>query len=291
MNLQIARRQQVKIKMGLQGSSGSGKTMGALNIAYGLCSNWSKIVVIDTESSSAALYSDLGAYSIVNLAAPFSPEKYIEAIQFCEKSGFEVIIIDSISHEWEGSGGILDIHGNMFGNSFTNWSKVTPRHNQFVQAILQSPCHIIATLRSKQDYVLSEKNGKQVPEKVGLKAIQRDGTDYEFTIMLELDIKHNAIAAKDRTGLFMDKPDFKLSGETGKLIREWCTLGRSIDPFKDKIEACNTLEELYKLYTLNPHRQRSHYDAFVDKKKSLPITPVHSKIYLSNKLSDHGNNK
>ena len=81
----------------------------------------------------------------------------------------EVIIIDSISHEWEGSGGILDIHAGMAGNSFTNWGKLTPRHNAFIQTILQTNKHIIGTIRSKQDYVLNEKNGKQVPEKVGLK--------------------------------------------------------------------------------------------------------------------------
>ena len=102
----------------------------------------------------------------------------------------EVIIIDSISHEWEGKGGILDIHGSMVGNSFTNWAKVTPRHNEFVQKILQSNSHIIATIRSKQDYVLSEKNGKMVPEKVGLKGVTREGLDYEFTLVFDVDIKH-----------------------------------------------------------------------------------------------------
>jgi len=136
--------------------------MGALLLAYGLCGNWNKIAVIDTENYSASLYAHLGAFSVVNIAAPFSPEKYKDAIKLCEDAGMEVIIIDSISHEWEGAGGILDIHGNMAGNSFTNWSKLTPRHNGFVQAILQSPVHVIGTIRSKQEYVLSERNGKQV---------------------------------------------------------------------------------------------------------------------------------
>src|SRR5213075_24314 len=108
------------------------------------------------------------------------------------------------SHEWEGIGGILETHGNMMGNSYTNWSKLTPRHNSFVQHILQSPAHVIGTIRAKQDYVLSEKNGKQVPEKVGLKGVTRDGMDYEFTLVFDIDIKHNASASKDRTGLFMD---------------------------------------------------------------------------------------
>jgi hypothetical protein len=143
MNLQVASRKRAKIKMALQGPSGSGKTMSALLIAYGLVNNWSKIAVIDTENHSAELYAHLGPYNVVNIGAPFSPEKYIAAIQLCEQCDMQAIIIDSISHEWEGTGGILDIHGNMTGNSFTNWSKVTPRHNAFIQAILQSTSHLI----------------------------------------------------------------------------------------------------------------------------------------------------
>jgi hypothetical protein len=137
MQLQKAERKQAKIKLGLQGPSGSGKTMGALIIAFGLCGDWSKIAVIDTENFSASLYAHLGGYQVLNISAPYNPEKYIEAIQLCENSAIEVIIIDSISHEWEGNGGILNIHSNMTGNSFTNWNRLTPRHNAFVQTILQ----------------------------------------------------------------------------------------------------------------------------------------------------------
>ena len=110
----------------------------------------------------------------------------------------EVIIIDSISHEWDGSGGIIEYHSSLMGNSFTNWSKVTPMHNSFVNKILQSPAHIIATIRSKQDYILSERNGKVVPEKVGFKGVTGDGMDYEFTIVFDIDINHHATASKDR---------------------------------------------------------------------------------------------
>src|SRR5690348_7312053 len=194
MQLQTAERKMARIKMALQGASGSGKTYSALLLGYGLCENWSKIAVIDTENHSAHLYAGLGRYQVVGIDAPFEPEKYIEAIQVCENAGMEVIVMDSLSHEWEGAGGILDTHGNMAGNSFINWARLTPRHNAFIQAMLQSSCHIIATIRTKQDYVLTEKNGKQVPEKVGLKAIQREGMDYEFTIVLDLDIKHYATA-------------------------------------------------------------------------------------------------
>jgi hypothetical protein len=187
MELKKAQRKQAKIKLALQGPSGSGKTMSALLLASGI-SDYSKIAVIDTENHSADLYSDLGQYNVLALSKPFTPERYITAIQTCEEAEMEVIIIDSISHEWEGSGGILSQHGAMAGNSFTNWAKITPRHNAFVQRILESPCHIIATIRSKQDYTLTEKNGKMVPEKVGLKGVTREGMDYEFTCVLNLDL-------------------------------------------------------------------------------------------------------
>jgi hypothetical protein len=222
MQLRKSERKKARIKMALQGPSGSGKTMSSLLVAYGLCGDWNKIAIIDSENHSADLYAQLGGFNVLSISAPFTPEKYMEAILLCEKENMEVIILDSISHEWEGIGGILDIHSGMTGNSFTNWSKLTPRHNAFVQSILQSKSHIIGTIRSKQDYVLTERNGKQVPEKVGLKGVTRDGMDYEFTLVFDLDIKHNALASKDRTSLFMGKPECRLTAEVGKTILAWC---------------------------------------------------------------------
>ena len=143
MNLRQAERKQAKIRLALQGPSDSGKTYSALLLAFGITGTWEKIVIIDTENSSADLYADLGAYNVLPLTQPYTPERYIQAIHQCESEGMEVIIIDSISHEWEGQGGILAIHGNMPGNSFTNWNKVTPRHNAFIQSMLLSPSHII----------------------------------------------------------------------------------------------------------------------------------------------------
>jgi archaellum biogenesis ATPase FlaH len=151
MELKPTNRKQARIRMALQGPSGSGKTYSALMLAYGMCENWSKIAVIDTEHHSAHLYSHLGNYQVLALGPPYSPERYIEAIDACENAGMDVIVIDSISHEWEGDGGILDIHSNMVGNSFTNWSKITPRHNALVQRILNSgkqiTCFLTKTVR------------------------------------------------------------------------------------------------------------------------------------------------
>lgn len=254
MNLRKSNRSQARIRMGMQGPSGSGKTYSSLLLAYGLCNNWNKIAVIDTENQSADLYSHLGDYNVITLKSPYSPERYIEAIQICEKGGIEVIIIDSLSHEWEGEGGILEIHAMMAGNSFTNWSKITPRHNALIQKILNSNAHVIATIRSKQDYIITEKSGKSVPEKVGMKGVQRDGLEYDFTIMFELDIYHNAQVSKDRTQLFKVNSPFKISQNTGVLIAEWCAIGAAslTTSLLDKILQCEMLEDLYKLYKETP---------------------------------------
>jgi hypothetical protein len=273
MQLQTAERKRLKMKMALQGPSGSGKTMSSLLLAYGLCNNWQKIAVIDTENRSSELFAQLGNFKVLALTAPFTPERYIEAINHCVSEGIEVIIIDSISHEWEGLGGILDILSQMSGNSYTNWSKITPRHNAFIQTLLQSPVHVIGNIRSKQDYVLVDKNGKQVPEKVGLKGIQRDSLDYEFTLAFELDMMHNARAAKDRTGLFMDKPEFKISAETGKSILKWCNEGLSLSEEKKRIEerinGCKSITELLDLYNVNPQFHEALQTEFTNKRLAI----------------------
>lgn len=303
MELQQASRKKAKIKMALQGPSGSGKSIGALFIAFGLCGDWNKIAVIDTENNSADLYAHLGNFNTVSIRQPYSPERYIQAISVCEKAGMEVIILDSVSHEWEGTGGILDIHSGMVGNSFTNWGKLTPRHNAFVQSMLQSNCHIIGTIRSKQDYVLNEKNGKMVPEKVGLKGVQREGLDYEFTIVLDIDSKHKAVASKDRTGLFINAAEFKIGVETGKKIKDWCNKGLDISnsvidnitnpvisepELIARIQAAETIDGLIKLYNDNPIFQESHLEHFTKRRQELRQAGTNSQIVQPLNHSSHG---
>ena len=264
LTLRTAERKQAKIKLGLQGPSGSGKTYSALLLAYGLTNNWSKIAVVDTENHSSDLYAHLGQYNVLNLSEPFTPENYIKAIEACEKANMQVIIIDSISQEWEGSGGIIETHSKMTGNSFTNWNYVTPRHNAFVQKILQSQCHVLSTIRCKQDYVLSEKSGKYVPEKVGLKGVTRDGMDYEFTIVFDLDIKHQAKASKDRTELFMDGLPFVIKPETGKKILDWCQMGKTLEKaLKELNEAkdVKALGDVMRKYPEFRNELKRSYDA------------------------------
>ncbi len=222
-----AQRKKVKIKMGVEGPSGSGKTYSALLIARGLVPG-GKVAVIDTENDSASLYSHLYGYDTCSLAAPFTPEKYIEAINAAVSAGYDVLIIDSVSHEWAGKGGLLEDHGRMPGNSWTNWSKITPRHDAFVQAMLQSQIHIIATLRSKEKYAQEDgKDGKAKIRKMGAEAVQRDGLNYEFSTVLTMDISHQANSTKDRTGLFGEEW-FTPGEDTGRAIAEWLESGAEV---------------------------------------------------------------
>ena len=219
-----AQRKKVKLRKALEGPSGTGKTYSALKIAKGLCPN-GKIAVIDTENGSASLYCHLYDFDVADLGPPFTPERYIELINAAAKD-YDVLIIDSITHEWRGKGGCLEIHSSMPGNSFTNWAKVTPRHNAFMSAILNAPCHIIATMRSKETYVLQENSkGKQEPRKVGMEAEQRSGVLYEFTCVLSLDISHQATSTKDRTGLFPVDRYFIPNEATGEALRNWLEQG------------------------------------------------------------------
>lgn len=226
--LRKAERKQAKIRMGLFGPSGSGKTFSALLTAKGIAGDWEKVLVIDTENGSADLYSHLGPYNVITLEAPFTPEKYIEAIQAGEKAGMLVIIIDSISHEWDGKGGLLEsnelIAQTQFKrNTWAAWSKTTPRHQKFIEAITNSKCQVITCGRSKTETIQTE--DKKI-KKVGMKEITRDGFEYEMTLSFNLDRDgHYATANKDRTRLFIDKEPFIISEETGLKIKEWCDSG------------------------------------------------------------------
>ena len=254
MKLKIAKRNQTKMRVAIQGVSGSGKTFSSLLIAYGLCSDYSRVAVIDTEERSLELYSHLGEYKVLSLKAPFTPEAYVEAIEVCENERMDVIIVDSLSHEWEGVGGVLDIHANMLGNSFTNWSKVLPRHNALIQKMLNSNCHIIVTLRSKHEYVLTDRNGKSVAEKVGMKAVQKDGIEYDFTVLFDLDGQHYAKCTKDRTQIFSTQIPYRLNENSGIEMRRWCKEGeeKTEADYIKLIRDCSTLEDLKYIYDTFP---------------------------------------
>lgn len=238
MELKKATRRQVKLRMGLSAVSGGGKTMSALLLAFGITNDWSKIAIIDTENGSASLYSHLGEFLTIDFKPPYSPERYIECIRTCETAGVEVCIIDSITHEWDGKGGCLEIQEKL-GGRYQDWAKVSPRHQSFVDSILQSSMHMITSVRRKQDYEMTKgQNGQIKVEKAGLKEVTREGFEYELTLNFNIELNHLATASKDRTGLFMDHPAFQITSETGKKIKKWCETGQEdIAPKKPEIPA------------------------------------------------------
>lgn len=228
-----AERKQAKLRLALCGPSGSGKTYSALLIAQGLAPG-GKIALIDTERGSGELYADLTEYDVAPLEPPYTPARYIELIESAEEAGYDVLIIDSLSHAWTGEGGVLDMHdkaaaASRSGNSFAAWREVTPQHNQLVDAILGANLHIITTMRTKTAYdLVDDGRGKKKPVKIGLAPVQRDGMEYEFTLVMDLSIEgHVATASKDRTRLF-DGQHFVPQASTGEALRDW--LGDGVDP-------------------------------------------------------------
>ncbi len=218
-----------RARIGICGVAGSGKTLTALKLATGL---GRRIAMVDTENNSSVLYGDKIEFDVLNLEPPFEVAKYIEAIHTAEASGYEVLILDSISHAWAGEGGILDTQGKMADggmNSFTAWRKLTPQHNAFVEAMLRSKLHLIATMRAKMDYVVETNDkGKSVPRKVGLAPVQREGMDYEFDIVFDLDLNHNAISSKDRSSFFDGRIFTKPDEKVGSQILEWLNRGKAL---------------------------------------------------------------
>lgn len=237
---QKAERKKAKLRLGLCGTSGSGKTYSSLLIAKGI---GKKIAVVDTENHSAELYAgmpNMPEYDVLTLSPPYETEKYVSAISEAEKQGYDVIILDSISHAWAGEGGLLDQQGKIAdsgkGNSYTAWRNVTPKHNKFIEKMLSCNIHLIATMRSKTEYALvTNDKGKQEPKKMGMAPIQRDGMDYEFTVVLDIDQSHNAIPSKDRTSLF-DGKIFTPSEDTGVKLLAWLDSGKDVvAPKKDDV--------------------------------------------------------
>lgn len=223
---QDATDEQGYLKLMLTGAAGRGKTYTALAIAGGLGKN---VVVIDTENGTAAKYSREFPFSFkhLKLSAPFSPERYIGAIQAAQKAGFDVIIIDSLSHAWQGEGGVLEMHQraterSRTKNSFQAWAKVTPEQNRLIETLLQLPVHTIVTARSKVSYVVEEdERGRSTPKKVGMAPIQREGLDYEFDVHFEMEDGNKAIVQKSRCPALSGQVISKPGAATAKVLLDW----------------------------------------------------------------------
>lgn len=214
---------QAKAKIAIVGPAGSGKTYTALTTAREL---GKQILVIDTENKSSTKYADRFDFDVLNLTE-YKLTSYIAALEYSRSQGYDVVIVDSLSHAWVGPGGALEQVDQAAGNKFTSgWKIVTPLHNKLVATILSFPIHLIATMRMKMDYILVlNEHGKQVPQKVGLGIVQRDGLEYEFDIVGEMSIDHHLTITKTRCfdldGFEADKPD----GLLGQQIRAWLTEG------------------------------------------------------------------
>lgn len=244
-----ASRKKAKLRLGVSAPSGCGKTLGSLLLAYGITHDWDKIGLIDTEEGSGELYVgafehgvEIGEFQYVRISKDFSPVNYVNAVHALECNGCEVIIIDSLTHAWAGTEGLLDKQNKIAaksGNSYTAWRDVTPQHNALVACMLQSPCHIIATMRSKVEYAMQDgDNGKKKVVKLGMAPVQREGMEYEFTVFLDIASDCTATASKDRTKLFssvnaagtVDKRSFIITPKVGEELLGWLNSGVEVPP-------------------------------------------------------------
>lgn len=274
MELKKATRSKVKLRLNISAPSGAGKTYSALRMAKGLCGSWDKIAVVDTENESASLYSNLGEFNTLGLTSPFTPEKYIQAIEVCEKAGMEVIILDSTTHEWNCviEENELLAQAKFRGNTWSAWSVTTPRHDRFVNKVLQSTCHIITCTRSKMETVMGD--DKKV-KKVGMKDQQREGWEYELTVSLNIDRDtHLAIPSKDRTNLFEGKLPFLITEETGEQIKNWCEDGALQKTGDVKLKEATTLTELANVYKSLPVSEQKEFMKLKDELKAKLTPPV-----------------
>lgn len=239
-------RKQLKHRIAIAGPTGGGKTLGALRMAYGLCGDWAKVFVIDTESESALAYANdaiwgVGQFMHAKMSGPHTAEKYLDYLNGAANAGAEVIVIDSFSHFWSGAGGILDQHSALKGkNGYVNWGEVNPKFYAVIDWIMfSSPAHIICTLRSKMAYVLNqvEENGrtKQVPEKIGVEPIQRPGTEYEFLLYLDVQREnHLAEIVTQRGSMFpVGTTRIELNEATGQRLKEWAVSG--VEPSQQEV--------------------------------------------------------
>lgn len=221
-----ATKRQARLRLAIDGPSGSGKTFTGLVAAFAIAGKDGRVAVIDTERGSASKYADrFPAYDTLELTS-FSPQTYTEAIRLAGESGYDVLVIDSLSHAWEGEEGALDLVDRAAargrGNSYTAWKDVTPLHRRMVDAMLQSPCHVIATMRSKIEYILEpDAKGHVVPRKVGMAPIQRQGIEYEFDVVADMDLEHKIIVSKTRCPAIDGLVEVKPTARWFAPLRDW----------------------------------------------------------------------
>ncbi len=234
-------KSEAKLRLAIAGPSGSGKTYTALAVAAALADG-KPVALVDTEHGSASKYADLFAFDVAEMHPPFHPDKVIQAINEAAAAGYAVIILDSLSHAWEGTGGVLDLvdeaaKRSKSGNTYMAWKEGTPVQNRMYDAITGAGIHVIATVRSKTEYILAaNSNGKQEPKKVGMKPQQREGFEYEFDVFLEMDTEHNGIVSKTRCPALTDRVFAKPGRDIAGILAEWLQGAPVAAPAAPRIE-------------------------------------------------------
>jgi len=249
-----ATKAQSYLRMTIDGPAGSGKTYTALRFAHALAEG-GKIAVIDTERGSASKYAGEAPdgvpweFDVLELHT-FSPTKYIEGIQAAMRAGYKVLVIDSLSHAWSGTGGVLDMKDRVGSNSFDAWRQVTPLHNKLVDTILQAPLHVITTMRSKMDYAINTNEQGKITgiQKVGMAPIQRSGMEYEFDIVVDMDWAHIATVSKSRCSAMADATGERPGPEFIAPLVVWLKDGVLPAPSFAPSKAIPTLDDLLAQY-------------------------------------------
>jgi hypothetical protein len=235
MSFTKATKKQAKLRMAIDGPSGSGKTFTSLMLAKKLCPNGKRIRVLDSERGSASKYADVFDFDTAAIDPPFTLDKYIALIrEAAADPETGVLIIDSLSHAWSGEGGALDRveqEKTKTRNDFTAWRNVTPLHNKLVDTILSCPVHVLVTMRTKIEYVMEQNDkGKMVPKKVGTKPVQREGMEYEFDVIVDMDVENNGIVSKSRCSALSGNVYRKPGDDVGGILLNWLSDGEPATP-------------------------------------------------------------
>lgn len=267
-----ARREKMKAVVGFIGCSGSGKTAGALLTAFGMMNEaypnlpqdglWDKIGVIDTEHGRAKLYADvnfdgtkIGPFLHIDFQPPYTTERYEMAVQAMKQAGCEVVIIDSLSHNWQGEGGIVEKHGQMPGNSFQNWGKLATETSALIKTLTRNDVHILATLRTKTEYVVeTNSEGKAAPRKIGTKPVQKEEMEYEFMLNFNIGIDHIAETSKDNTLMFEGHP-LKINPDVGRKLFKWLELGIDVKA-EEEAKRTSLINEIKAIAAGSPEAQQ-----------------------------------
>jgi len=260
-------KQEAKLRLAIAGPAGSGKTYTGLLIAQSLA-NGGKVALVDTEHGSASKYADLFQFDVMEMEPPFHPDRFVDAIHEAQQAGYSVIILDSLSHEWSGSGGILEVIDKIAArsnskNTFAAWKEGTPLQNKMVDTIIGCDVHVIATMRTKQDYVIeADDRGKMTPKKIGLAPVQRDGFEYEFDVVMNLDIDNQGVITKTRCPALAGGVFKKPGKDVADILITWLTGAKrveSVDPLGDK-----AVQFAAKEWNVSPKDAKENIKAVLD---------------------------